>query len=344
MTAVEITSVPLTEVEESRLTELERIVESGLARFVKVGTALAEIRDGKLYRQTHATFDDYLADRWEISSSRGYQLISAARVSTIVETAGLPPVQNEAQARELSGLRDPRVREVWQQAVAETAGRPTAAAVARAKDKVVSAPKRPRRSPLPDIFEGRSYELYKAAASLQRATADDRWSSNVESCRARAMGGINTTITALNLVVQALGMGTLVLLTSELDTMSAASEDDFEAALARARAEGDLSAGNVAAKLVPDAVQDAPSATVDPQPPPAHTRSARQPITVVSGPNTAFCGYEFAVSAAIKRLGIPAMPDPDHRVKRRCISAKFLDDLVAALEADGHLVEVVADE
>ena len=40
--------------ERSRLAELEAVVEAGLQTFVDVGLALSEIRDGRLYRKTHA--------------------------------------------------------------------------------------------------------------------------------------------------------------------------------------------------------------------------------------------------------------------------------------------------
>lgn len=88
MTAAEITSLPMTVEDETRLTELEKLVEVGVEVFVAVGTALAEIRDAKLYRQTHSTFAGYLADRWDISESRGYQLIGAARVSQLWRKPG----------------------------------------------------------------------------------------------------------------------------------------------------------------------------------------------------------------------------------------------------------------
>lgn len=61
MTAV-ITAVPLTAVEEHRLLDRERLVEEGLNSFVVVGTALAEIRDEKLYRGTHDSFELYCRD------------------------------------------------------------------------------------------------------------------------------------------------------------------------------------------------------------------------------------------------------------------------------------------
>lgn len=71
-----------------------------IATFVEVGEALLRIRDGRLYRDSYATFEDYCRDRWGFGERRGRQLIEAAEVGTIV------PVKNEGQARELAPLRD----------------------------------------------------------------------------------------------------------------------------------------------------------------------------------------------------------------------------------------------
>ena len=46
----------LTTGENARLVELERIVREGLESFIKVGKALAEIRDSKLYKEKYPTF------------------------------------------------------------------------------------------------------------------------------------------------------------------------------------------------------------------------------------------------------------------------------------------------
>jgi hypothetical protein len=94
----------LTDVETGRLAELEQIVDRGLKTFVEVGQALSEIRDSRLYRATHRTFEDYCRDRWGFSRQRGLQLIDAAEMTTIVVTAGLPAPANEAQAREMGRL------------------------------------------------------------------------------------------------------------------------------------------------------------------------------------------------------------------------------------------------
>lgn len=92
-----------------RLADCEAVIKRGLATFVEVGAALLEIRDGRLYRETHTTFEAYCAGRWGFTDRRARQLMDAAEIGTIV------PVLNEGQARELSPLRgNPEaMREVW---------------------------------------------------------------------------------------------------------------------------------------------------------------------------------------------------------------------------------------
>lgn len=91
----------LTESEAKQLAAEEAVIERGLTTFFEVGDALARIRSAKLYRATHARFDDYTKERWGFTDSRARQLILAARTVTDVTAAGLPVPENEAQAREV---------------------------------------------------------------------------------------------------------------------------------------------------------------------------------------------------------------------------------------------------
>lgn len=111
-----------------RLVELEEVIDRGLAAFVEVGQALLEIRDSRLYLESHATFEDYCRERWGRGRRWAYQLIEAAEVCAV---AHIEPV-NEAQARELAPLRDEveLMAEAWQ--VATSNGPPTAAKVREA--------------------------------------------------------------------------------------------------------------------------------------------------------------------------------------------------------------------
>jgi hypothetical protein len=112
----------LTIVEAGRLRALEAVVERGLQTFVEVGVALSEIRDRRLYRVTHATFQHYCRARWGFSRQRALQLIDAAEMTTTVVTAGLPAPANERQARVLvPALRadEAAAIEAWRQCAEE---------------------------------------------------------------------------------------------------------------------------------------------------------------------------------------------------------------------------------
>ena len=98
-------STDLTAAETDRLVELEQAVDRGLQTFVEVGQALAEIRERKLYRASHDTFERYCRERWGFTRRRALQFIDAAAVTTLVVNAGLPAPTHEAQARELVPLR-----------------------------------------------------------------------------------------------------------------------------------------------------------------------------------------------------------------------------------------------
>ena len=91
--------------------ELETIVERGLATFVEVGQALMEIRDRRLYREQHDTFEAYCQERWGFTDRRARQLMTAAEIGTTV------PIATERQARELVPLRDDEQAavEVWRE-------------------------------------------------------------------------------------------------------------------------------------------------------------------------------------------------------------------------------------
>src|SRR5438094_5022547 len=134
--------------EREKLHNCERIIERGLTTFVEVGRAILEIRDQRLYRETHSTFEEYCRERLRISPRRAYQLGAAAEVvanlqnvnncshseesasepSTEVADSAIPA--NEAQARELAKLPPHDQKIVWHAAVqAAPVGKPTATCI-----------------------------------------------------------------------------------------------------------------------------------------------------------------------------------------------------------------------
>ena len=89
---------------------------------IHVGNALLEIRDTRLYRQTHATFEDYCGEKWQFTHGRARQLIAAAETIAILQSDTIVSLlpSTESQTRPLVSLPPEAQREVWAAAV-ETA-------------------------------------------------------------------------------------------------------------------------------------------------------------------------------------------------------------------------------
>lgn len=121
--------------EERERINLERKIEKALKAFYEAGKALREIRDRRLYRSTHQTFEDYCLDRFNFTRRRPYQLIDAATVIDNLLESGthddemctngsqkmLPSA--ERQIRPLTPLEPDQQREAWQKAVNQSGGK-----------------------------------------------------------------------------------------------------------------------------------------------------------------------------------------------------------------------------
>lgn len=122
----------LSNAEKAERDNLERTVQQA---FFIAGKALKQLRDKRLYRETHATFESYVKERFDFTRAAAYYLISASEVvenlkcqqivDTNIDTNILPT--KESQCRPLAKLPPEKQREVW------------LTAVERAKGKVPSA-------------------------------------------------------------------------------------------------------------------------------------------------------------------------------------------------------------
>lgn len=90
--------------ERRRLSELESTITEGMRWYEQAGQALAEIRDAKLYRDSHATFAEYCKDKWDVTVRRAYQLMEASTASENVKKITHLEIPNESVAREFSKL------------------------------------------------------------------------------------------------------------------------------------------------------------------------------------------------------------------------------------------------
>lgn len=158
----------LTPAESRHFTSLERKIERGLSTFREVGEALLEVREKRLYRMTHATFESYCADRWQLARARAYQLMGAAEVATMLGD-GRGPL-NESQARELVPVfhTDPSlVPKVWK-AVQETGEPITGPVIRRVAAQVAGfGPISDARSPS-DALIARIDGVYAAVANWRK--------------------------------------------------------------------------------------------------------------------------------------------------------------------------------
>lgn len=118
---VDVRATDLTDLELTDRHRLELAVERA---FVEAGLALRELRDRRLYRDSHKTFEEYCRDRFRFQRSHSYQLIDAAGVvENLSANGGQKLPTNERQVRPLTALNPEEQREVWQQAVEEAGGK-----------------------------------------------------------------------------------------------------------------------------------------------------------------------------------------------------------------------------
>jgi hypothetical protein len=103
---------PLTGAERLRKEELEQLVQGGLEEFLRVGAALAELRNRRLYRTQFATFGEYVRIRFGLARSSVDQLIRSSTIARDLLDSGeeLSPNTSEAVIRPLSALPTPELQ------------------------------------------------------------------------------------------------------------------------------------------------------------------------------------------------------------------------------------------
>lgn len=104
MTTMEVAADPdvFSDADRERLEQLEHAITSGLAVFIEVGRALSEIHERRLYKIEYRSFEAYLAERWNLSQSRGRKLVYGARVADVLEAAGEHPSGSDNALQQFS--------------------------------------------------------------------------------------------------------------------------------------------------------------------------------------------------------------------------------------------------
>jgi hypothetical protein len=163
VTAVEVPE--LTEEEQSDRLLLERKVERA---FFEAGKALTELRDRRLYRSTHKTFEDYCRDRFGHSRQQSNYLIAAAGVYENLTTIGCQNVADEnlttngsqilptseRQVRPMTKLEPQEQQEVWLRAVELAGGKvPTGRIVKDVVQRIMERTKVPNTYQVGEICQ-----------------------------------------------------------------------------------------------------------------------------------------------------------------------------------------------
>jgi len=108
-------ALSLSQRDRSQLEECEEIIGRGLSTFFDVGSALLNIRDKRLYRGAHKTFEMYCRERWGIGRSYAWRLIGAAvRLNLLPAGQGLLRPLNEFQIRPFLKLAPEAFPRAWQ--------------------------------------------------------------------------------------------------------------------------------------------------------------------------------------------------------------------------------------
>jgi hypothetical protein len=162
--------------ERRRLKQLEATIARSVQSFQDAGRALIEIRDSRLYRENHTTFEDYCREDLDLTRKRAYDFIAAAEVVDALSPNGDTPVPaTEWVARELAPLRgEPdQLVQVWdaaQAAAAEQERAVTALDVRHARQAVVPEPAAALRlapPPAADPSDTRFQAIEDAVSLLQ---------------------------------------------------------------------------------------------------------------------------------------------------------------------------------
>ncbi len=107
-------SASLSLAEAARLAEFEDSLARLRAKGFEEGRILREIRDRRLYRENHATFEIYVEQRWDYAVRNAQHLMAASDIYDMLKATGIEllPV-SPAQVRPLGSLETSEQVELW---------------------------------------------------------------------------------------------------------------------------------------------------------------------------------------------------------------------------------------
>ena len=131
---------PLDTDEKQELARHEAIIKRYAEAYADVGEALLAIRDQRLYRETHKTFEAYCDERLGFTKGHANHLIKSVAVVKNLASIDVKP-KNLAQTRPLARLATDQQQQAWTVAQEKAAGKEvTAADLEQAAAKI--APRR----------------------------------------------------------------------------------------------------------------------------------------------------------------------------------------------------------
>jgi hypothetical protein len=142
-------ALPLDEKEMSTLTRCEAVIEEHLQKFYQVGSALLTIREKRLYRATHATFEAYCTERWRMARAMAYRWMDAVDVVNNLSPIGDILPANEAQARPLAALPPAQQQEAWEKTIELAKGAVITAALVQEAVNLIAPKPEPASEPAP---------------------------------------------------------------------------------------------------------------------------------------------------------------------------------------------------
>jgi len=175
-------STKLNVVERRELQSLEEIIQRSLNTLIESGAALLSIRDKKLWRESHKSFEAYVRDKWDIEKNYANKIIASSetvkKLGTIVpKTPRAAEITREGQLRELSGVPSESLAAVVNQA-AKIAGDDTITAkdLRQAREAVLTV--QPKADPKPEPKDEPEAE---GDHSPTYAQTEDHWEDVDES-------------------------------------------------------------------------------------------------------------------------------------------------------------------
>jgi len=101
-----------------RLIKLETLIVQNQEWFYKIGKALKEIRDNRLYKLAlFESFEVYTRERWDMCKAHAYRLIRAYEVIHNLSPIGDRLPVNESQVRPLTQLDSIEQRQLWKEII-----------------------------------------------------------------------------------------------------------------------------------------------------------------------------------------------------------------------------------